>query len=521
MSLSLRAVDLASRAIRSNSSRGVTGRAMLLKSAAPSVVRRISQLTQLKPKGEGGLIEKIWNGGSGLVGFVLGGALNAIGFSASKVFGWLLGGAIHLAAFNWNATDKEFSQMIESQEIALASLWGGVVGAGIGWLVGIGIGYGISFLCPVIGGAALARAVATKAGKEAIEEMKIRVKTAVDQTAQIYARNSLVSGYVQVRSLLKKAPTELLEGVFGKNNAQFIKNFWGNEGGADMSFNTRVDNFIEKIDNKKLQAFLESLVDEVWDSFTEAGFVVAQELDNAYAQHKQANKMLLGEERTVEITLDTQAPDEKLRLTKIPQTLITPILQQTINQHRLLYNRDVGQIMGMPEQSMGRASFQLRQLVVVFRSRPHPPWVELTGKRCRQASYAIPDVKTGLNWREIKAAADPYTWGKYRATANLDNRRQMAIYGASPAEAKRKLEELLRLSTAKILSLSVTEEDTRPVKLKKDPIRMYPTYATLLNRRNSLDGQGRVRLDGRVMDEESIRIPLWPQQEPRGLPPFN
>jgi hypothetical protein len=520
MSLSLTAANLASRVIRSNASRGVTGRAVLTFRGGANVIRRIGQLTQLKPKGEGGLIEKIWNAGSAFVGF-LGGALKAVGFSATKIWGWVVGAVTRLKSFNWNATDKELAQMVEAQNLSLASLWGGVVGAGVGWIAGIGIGYGISFLCPVIGGAALARLIASKTGKEAIEELLPQLNNALAQTAVTLGNAAAISVYTQYRRLLKSAPIEFLNGLFGADTAKFIKNIWGGEGGADMSFNHQMDEAIDSIDNKYLKEFLEEFFDEAWDSFTEAGFVVAQEIDNAYAQNKEANKKILGAERTIEITPDVSAPDETLKMIKVPQNLAAPVLQQTINQHRLLYNRDVGQIMGMPEQSMGRASFQLRQLVVVFRSRPHPPWVELTGQRCKQASYAIPDVKTGLSWREIKAAADPYTWGKYRATANLDNRRQMAIYGASPAEAKRKLEELLRLSTAKILSLSVTEEDTRPVKLKKDPIRMYPTHATLLNRRNSLDGQGRVRLDGRVMDEESIRIPLWPQQEPRGLPPFN
>ncbi len=183
---------------------------------------------------------------------------------------------------------------------------GGAIGQSFGWLVGIGIGYGISYLCPVIGGAALARLIASKTSKEAIEELLPVFRTAITQTATALGRNVLINGYIQYRKLLKTAPRPLLDAIFGKDTAGFIKNVWGGEGGPDMSFNTQMDEAIESIKNKYVKAFLEEFFDEAWDGFTEAGFVIAHEIDEAYSQHKASQKELLGPDRTIEIVPDVQ-----------------------------------------------------------------------------------------------------------------------------------------------------------------------------------------------------------------------
>jgi len=180
----------------------------------------------------------------------------------------------------------------------------------------------------------------------------------------------------------------------------------------------------------------------------------------------------------------------------------------------------MGIVVGQPAASMGRANFQARQLIILFRSRPQPPWRELTGKRCREASVQIPDLKIAVSWEEIKAAASSFTWGKFRATANMDNRRQMAVYGNTAQEAENKLRRLAVLSTSQILTLSVSEEGERPTKLRKEPTIMYPAYATLINRRNTIDGEGRTSIDNQTYDEKTIRFPLWVTKEPKTLPPL-
>lgn len=520
MTIGITVKSLLSRKIRVNSAAGKSGMALFETiTTTISPPRKIDGLTRLKKEGEGNLLQNLWNAATRFVGFI-GGLLKTITFSATQIWGWVIGRVEQLKSFNWNASDAELATMVENQNLALAGVWGGVVGQGFGWLAGIGIGYGVAFLCPVIGGAALARTIAGKVGREAIEEILPALRNALLQTAGTLANAGLINVYVNYRRFLKNAPSAFLEGLYGKDTADFIKNIWGGKNAPDMSFNTQMDEAIESIPNKFLQNFLEEFFDEAWDSFTEAGFVVAQEIDSAYAQNKAAQKAILGVERSIEIIPDREAEDEKLRLINVPQSLAIAQVQQTLNTQRLLYNRDVGAVIGEPAGSMGRANFQPRQLVIVFFSRPQPPWRELTGKPCRRTSVQVPDLKAGITWQEIKTAADSYTWGRFRATANMDNRRQLAVYGATAQEAETKLRKLALLSTSNILTLSISEEEQRPIKLKKEPTQMYPAYATLINRRNSIDGQGRTSIDNRTYDEKVIRFPLWVQTEPRNLPPL-
>jgi hypothetical protein len=520
MPLNLQSVALLSRRIRANLSQGKTGASLLAPTSSGGIIRKLKNITDLagQTTQQGGILQRVWDKAKAFVGWA-GGLVKGIAFSATAIWGWAIGRFEQLKAFNWNASDKALQQMIEGQNVQLAAIWGSVVGQGLGWLAGIVVGGGIAYLCPVIGGAAFAKMVMSRTTQEAFEEVVPTLIGAIGQTVGAMANRQLINGYINYRRLLKRAPAPLLEAIFGKDGMEFIKYVWGAEGGPDMSFNTQMDEFVESIDNKALQAFVENLFDEAWDSFTEAGFIVAQEIDNAYQQHKLYGIREDGTPRSITLEPDSQG-EEKLTFTAVPQQRLYPVVQQTLNMHRLLHNRDIGEIVGQPLQEAIRARPQLRQLTIVFRDRPRPPWRHADGRRCREACYAIPDAKIGLTWREIKNVADAYMWGKYRATANLNNSRQMAVYGATEAEAKAKLRELLRLSTAEILTLSVTEEDDRPVKMKKEPTKMYPAFATLLYRRNSTDGNGRVMIDNRFLDEQVHRFALWTNDEPKNMPPL-
>lgn len=520
MPLSISPTALISRTIRANASNGIFGVAILTPTQAEPIARRITSLTRMANAAPQNFFDWVFSLAGKFVGFI-GGVVKWIGFSATKLWQWVVNGVNALKAFNWNATDQELKALITSRNNALASLWGGVLGAGFGWLSGIVIGYGIGFICPVIGGGALARLIATETGREAIEEVRPQLVNALTQTLSTIGSNALIGVYINFRRFLKNAPVGLLTAIYGSDTADFIRNTWGAKGGPNMSFNTLMDEAVESIGNQALQNFVEEFFDEAWDSFTEAGFIVAQQIDDSYAQARAAQREILGPVRTVEIVPDTEATSEKFPLVELPQALALTTIQSTINSHRLMHNRDVGQIVGQSYEQWLRARPQLRSLSIVFRSRPQPPWIELTGKRSKYVSYSIPDAKPSLSWAQIKNAASPYTWGKFCARAKMSNGRQMAIYGATAQEAKNKLLQLASLSDAEIQAINVSEEDVRPQRLRKESVQLYPAYATMLARRNSADAEGRVMLDGRTFDEEVIRFPLWVEAEPSNLPPLN
>jgi hypothetical protein len=220
---------------------------------------------------EGGIINRVFNFASRLVGFVST-IIRGIAFSATAIFGWLISGIESLKQFNWNASDTDLRAMIQAQNVTIATAWGSALGNSFGWIVGIGIGYGVSYLCPVIGGAQLARTVASGVLPEGLEEISASLLGAVRTTAVSFGQSLLINGYMQFRGLLKRAPIGVLTAIFGAAPAQFIRNTWGNEGGPDLSFNAVMDEQVERIQNNTVRAFVESFLEESWDGFTEAGF---------------------------------------------------------------------------------------------------------------------------------------------------------------------------------------------------------------------------------------------------------
>lgn len=170
----------------------------------------------------------------------------------------------------------------------------------------------------------------------------------------------------------------------------------------------------------------------------------------------------------------------------------------------------------MPADDFVSAKPLRRQLTLVFKGKKEPPYKMPDGKPAKQVTITIPDVVVGLTWRKIKEVALKFTWGKFRATAHLDNGRQMAVYGATKTEAERTCKRLATLSTAKILALNVTEEvDKKNINLRKQATTMYPAHATLLVRRPTT-GEGKNLSDGLKVAEDRVRVDLWTTTPPAG-----
>lgn len=505
--LAIKATSLLSRAKR----KGITG----------GKPRRISTALKFSEAGQGSsggnIVQRVFRPLARFAGWAIKQILSGLTISVTAIFQWVVNGAMAIARFDWNKSDQAIRELQKNNNITMAAIWGSFVGQGFGWLTGIAVGAGIAYLVPVIGGASLAKMIASKAGTEALDELYYGLRGAISQTVKSLGTNATLSAYMQIRKLIKKAPKSFLVGIFGEQNAEFIQKQWGREGGPDLSLATQFEERLEAIESDTLRTFLESAAEEYWDGFMEAGFIVAQELDDAYAQlkrHEEVNGV--GQERAVFLTPDKEAPQERIYL-EGPEKLVKQQALTALSTHRMVYNRDMGQIVGMPAEDWYRAKPQRRKATIVFRSVPRPPFRLPNGDRPKEATYSIPDAKMGLSWADLKAFTQPYMWGEWRANANLDNGRQMAVYGASAQEAEITLKRLMRLSTANLVTLSVTQEKERNIKLKKHPTRMYPIYATLLIRTPSTDLTGRTDLSGNTWDERKERIPLWRDEEPEGI----
>lgn len=498
----------------------LTSRAIRLKATEGGITRKLNLSHEITKKGSKDFLANIkdaWDGfTSGLSKLIKG--LQWGGNALSTAWGWFTSKAVQVWTFDWNQSDKQLELLMEGQNVRIAAAWGNAFGRGIGWLAGIGVGYGLSFLCPVIGGSMLASTVAKTVGAQALGEVTGGFYSAITQTLNAWVDNSIISTYINYRKLVKSLPQNVLTSIYGKEQATFLKKSWGKEDGPNMSFSYQTEEFIEGIQNKQLRAFVDAFLEEAWDGFAESGFIVAQEIDSAYTQSKRAQENSKGKKRTIKLVPDKRKKNEVLLLSAGETDLQEDVLE-SLNNYRLIANRDVGQIVGMPAEDFVTAKPLRRQLTIIMKGKKEPPW-RIGSKPAKNVTVTIPDVIVGLTWAKIKLACRPYSWGRFRATANLDNGRQMAVYASNRSEAERVIKRFLTLSTAKILSLSVTEElDKKNINLKKQPTQLYPAHCTLLVRRPTT-GEGRNFTDGTKLLEDSIRIDLWPNEQPKGLQPL-
>lgn len=478
--------------------------------------RKISPGGAIESAGDGGIIQRILGVGRRLIGFLS----NVVGFvtwSFTRVFGWMVERFMELRTFDWNASDAEIFNMIRSNNLSLAAVYGGSAGSIAGWFTVLSVGAGLGMIFPVIGGKMLAAAIANNVTEEGLEEILSTLRASFGQTIGTVSRNAALMTYVGLRRFIKRPG--ILDRIFGSEAAQTIRENWGAPGGESWTIAEAIEEKIEEIPNDFARIFTEEFLEEFEESFIEGGYIVAGTLDEFWIANQQGHKAAQGPERKILLTPDNRANDETLLLQGKQNGLI-PIVRQTLANHQLVYNRDMGQIVGQPAVDWYRANFQRRRLTIRFRSKERPPWRNDDGTRLKEATYSIPDFKTSATWRKIKRAARAYNWGRFRATANLDNGRQMAVYGGSEREAKDKLYDLLELSDANIVTLSITEEVLRNHALRKETTKMYPHSATLLVRRGSVDLNGRTDLEGNTFDEHVDTFALWVDDEPEDMPEF-
>lgn len=206
-----------------------------------------------------------------------------------------------------------------------------------------------------------------------------------------------------------------------------------------------------------------------------------------------------------------------------------PVVSQVIASRKLIENRDIGDFVGTPLEDQVRARPNTTKAVIFFCNFKEPPFRKRVGYPFVRATYNIPDLKrSAIDWLTIKNACggtEGYTWGRFLATANLSNGRQMAIYGGSEESAEQRLKALAELSTAKILTLSISEQKKEGLratdkKLYKATTRVYPAYFSIINSEKIIVESNRelsginATLRGDFIRKKTQKIPLWVAREP-------
>ena len=436
---------------------------------------------------QGGIIKQVFNFGKKLVGFVFGALTNFISWSFSEIWDLVVEAYFEIKYFDWNQTDAEIKIQLEQNDSIIASALGRLAGTGLVWLTGIAVSTGLSFKFPVLAGR-----VALELAEEGGQEIRSALSNLIIASRNVAIQNALLGGLLTARRYK----------LFNQQPVNKEKKPW--------TFAEKIEEKIESISNTKLRAFANSFVDAIEDSIIEMGYVIAYTLDDFYESNRRVNQNILGQERTVIITPDTRVEDEQI-IIESPQELVIANTEAALINHQLIYNRDVGQIVGIPEEDYVSPAPQRRKLKVIFYSQSKPPWRNPDGSRVKKVECQIPDLKPGLTWQKLKSGIPKFTWGKYRVTAYLDNGRQMTVYGVSYAEAEQQIRLLMELSTAKITNMTQGESITDIPTRRKTATLVYPVYAKLIEGDFTPSGQWR------GSKKDTARIDLWIDEEPENL----
>lgn len=226
---------------------------------------------------------------------------------------------------------------------------------------------------------------------------------------------------------------------------------------------------------------------------------------------------------------------EQIILSGSEETL-KPIITLLLGIHQLIENRDIGDFVGLPLPQALQAQPHTVKLTIWFYSNKEPPFKGKPGEPFVRACYNIPDVdRRKLSWEAIKLAAggaNGYTWGRFRASANLSNGRQMQVYGGDEEQAKERMFALASLSKAKIQTLTVAEEKKYGRRatnrlMYKETTKIYPGYFSVINtekllveaereqfQAKSTKNKPTGQLSGDFIRKKTKKIPLWVTKEP-------
>ncbi len=435
---------------------------------------------------DGGLLGKVFSFGKKLTGFLVQSVLGVISWALSDLWDIAVEAYFELKYFDWHQTDEELRQSLKDNDAAVAGALGRLTGTGLVWLTGIAVSTSLSFKFPVLAGR-VALELAQEGGQE--------IRSAITNLILVSRRNAIRS--VLVGGLLNARKLEL----FGLKSVTSDRKPW--------SFADGIENFIERLPGTSLKSFANQFIDSVEDSIIEMGYVIAYTIDDFYASQTLANQSILGQDRTIIITPDVEAEDEQI-IIEAPQELTISEAQNVIANHQLVYNRDLGQIVGTPEEDYVRPRPQRRKLQVIFKSKPKPPWRLPNGDNAKTVECNIPDLKPGVSWSTLKSTIKHFTWGKFQVTAHLDNERQMRVHAVSYSEGEKYLTELIKLSTANIRKFthSVIATDDPDPKKRIIPTVVYPAYCKLI--------VGDLKPDGslRSKSKTTTRVNLWTDTEP-------
>jgi hypothetical protein len=474
---------------------------------------------------EGGLLAPLWNAllnigrgiAGGLVkvgGFLLNTLMGGFRFTWTALVAQLQSASMFLWNFNFNATDTELDATYANFLTILGGQLGGTIGNAIGWLT-----------CGAVPGLVLmkfnkvlAARVLAEVGEEALDELVGNLRVLVLQAQQLQFRWTTIQAFKSGRRVIKEVlrdPGSPMARLFMMAGGDLQKvREWGDSGRKPWSFAIALDTWIESIKSDFWQNFTEELIEEFFDSCSEAFYVVANAADQYALEKGVEGQALLGPEEVIEIQPNRNNPEERIILAG-PQNLVAPTIVQTMTHHQMLHERSIGNFMG--ETIEGLANREIRTLMarLVFSSSQI--------KKSDLTTVTLFNVdRTKLDWENLKQAMggiNGYMWGPWSVQASLDDESVIRIWANTEAEGFDRITALSQFVTGEILTANSYHEMREGKRitydtLRKEPRRQYPWELLIINPIQILNEEnGKTTKKGIYKDRQAL-LPLWTDERP-------
>lgn len=416
-------------------------------------------------------------------------------------------------AFSQSGKALNFNVMETYENIYKESIdtWNGIVGqlgqilgSTGGWMASIGLAGKAAIKFPVLG-ARVGLALAEEGAETFRQQLGSFLENVFEATLDTLGM-AVFSGYRKIGELINLS-------LGGAPIDWASRQPWSIAKGYEQT--------LDSIDNDTVKQFVNGFSDGFIDSILDIAYVVSFTIDDHYLATQAAVDIGSGNLepiRTLEVFPDQDNENESVIL-EDTQNNVELALNNYLANHQLINNRDVGTVVGQTYDEWYTLRPQSRKLVLEFRGKETPPFLNPDGSLAQRVQIAIPNAKQGISWQDLKQIKR-FTWGNYLARGVFEDRRQISVWGGSEAEAKDTLLKLAELSEGNLIQVSVSHPEIQNIARRKQPTVVYPSFATLLVRKSTVGANDYTLIDGQNRSMARDRIQIWKENPPTNFTGF-
>ena len=406
-------------------------------------------------------------------------------FTVTRLTQYFFSTVEYLWKFNWNITDSEIDAQIRANFIALA----GPLGAAIGSTIG-----GITCTAGMLYVNQSALMFIDDITEELIEELAENWGAFFRQAIRVVANSLFLWGYKGIRNFLKNSG--IAAQVLGAERAAQ----WGVKKGV-VSFAKSWEDWLETLPDVA-QTFLEELTEEAYEFCKEMSLFIASRADQALGLMRHGMRdRVLGDEALVEIQPNRNVDERVVLFGR--EELIRPAIVNTLTNHQLMANRDIGIVFNGEDYTEHNARKDPSQISITFQMAPNntKPYFKpideqqgnLVVKRQLKPQITVNYVqKNKLDWQRLKDALggiNGYVYGRHLCVLHLHknggNRGTISVWADTYDNAKDIAVKLSQLTDCEISHANKSEEvemgnrSTQRNNMK--PVRRVYPYRAIIN----------------------------------------